>query len=197
MSAMRIATLSTTVLAALAVGVGAPAVTSARTSPPNHCTASFADAVEDYRQTTFEKDADGFNALLHRDVTAIFADGSTLLGKEATAGFIDSFFADEEWTQTLDVVLTEVEGCRSRLRPVRLGLHAVADDRRRPAGHRRHVHVRVGRVAGAAQPGQRRPGVVTATYARRHAAAFPSGQRLQPRSAARQPGRGRARRRRC
>ncbi|WP_322937434.1 nuclear transport factor 2 family protein [Nocardioides bizhenqiangii] len=118
MSRMRIATLSTTVLAAFAVGVGAPAVTSAHDSaeqsrPFNHCQRSFAGAVEDYRQTTFDKDADGFNDLLHDDVSAIFADGSTLLGKEATAGFIESFFADEEWTQTLDVVHTEVEGCRS------------------------------------------------------------------------------------
>jgi SnoaL-like domain len=113
MSRMRIATLTTTALAALAVGVGAPATTSAKTSPPSHCSASFADAVEDYRQTTFEKDADGFNALLHHDVSVIFANGSTLLGKEATAGFIDDFFTDEEWTQTLDVVLTEVEGCNS------------------------------------------------------------------------------------
>lgn len=113
MSRMRIATLTTTAVAALAVAVAAPASTSAKSSPHNHCRTSFADAVQDYRQTTFEKDADGFNALLHRDVTAIFADGSTLLGKEATADFIDGFFADEEWTQTLDVVVTEVDGCRS------------------------------------------------------------------------------------
>ncbi len=79
----------------------------------NQCQRSFAGAVEDYRQTTFDKDADGFNDLLHPDVSAIFADGSTLLGKDATAGFIDSFFADEEWTQTLDVVHTAVDGCRS------------------------------------------------------------------------------------
>jgi hypothetical protein len=113
MTGMRTATLTTTLLAALALSVAAPAATSARTSPPTHCGASFAAAVESYRQTTFEKDADGFNALLHRDITAIFADGSTLIGKEATATFIDGFFADPEWTQTLDVVLTEVEGCRS------------------------------------------------------------------------------------
>lgn len=112
----RIATLSTTLLAALAVGAGVPAVTSAAPStsaPVRQCAASFAQAVEDYRQTTFDKDAAGFNALLHPDVTAIFADGSTLVGKDATAGFIDAFFADPEWTQTLDVVLTEAEGCRS------------------------------------------------------------------------------------
>lgn len=114
MSTLRIATLATTALAALAVGVGAPAVTSASTSPPTErCRASFDVAVEEYRQTTFDKDAPGFNALLHPDVTAIFADGSTLLGKEATAAFIDGFFADPEWTQTLDVVRTEVAGCRS------------------------------------------------------------------------------------
>lgn len=118
MSKMRIATLSTTLLAALAVGAGAPAVTSAQeasqqTTAGNYCELSFAAAVEDYRRTTFDKDADGFNDLLHPDVAAIFADGSTLLGKEATAGFIDSFFADEEWTQTLDVVHTAVDGCRS------------------------------------------------------------------------------------
>lgn len=113
----RIATLSTTALAALALGVGAPPATSATTSAPsgpsNHCQVSFAGAVEDYRQTTFENDADGFNALLHDDVTAIFADGSTLLGKEATAAFIDGFFADPEWTQTLDVVRSEADGSRA------------------------------------------------------------------------------------
>ena len=123
MSRMRTATLATTLLAALAVGVGAPALTSAQTNAAqsrsshngwgNHCQRSFAHAVQDYRETTFDKDADGFNDLLHRDVSAIFADGSTLLGKQATAGFIDSFFADDEWTQTLDVVHTEVDDCRS------------------------------------------------------------------------------------
>lgn len=113
MTSLRTATLTTTLLAALALSVAAPAATSAKSSPHKHCRASFAHAVEDYRQTTFEKDADGFNALLHRDVTAIFADGSTLIGKEATAEFIDGFFEDPEWTQTLDVVVTEVEDCRS------------------------------------------------------------------------------------
>lgn len=113
MSTMRIATLATTALGALVVGLGAPAVTAAQSAPHQVCRATFADAVEDYRQTTFDKDADGFNALLHPDVTAIFADGSTLLGKGATAGFIDAFFADPEWAQTLDVVRTKVDGCRA------------------------------------------------------------------------------------
>lgn len=116
MSRMRIATLSTTLLAALAVGLGAPAVTSAEESSESsasYCRTSFAGAVEDYRQTTFAKDADGFNALLHRDVSVIFANGSTLLGKADTAAWIEGFFADPEWTQTLDVTRSKVPGCRT------------------------------------------------------------------------------------
>ncbi|MFC7485439.1 YybH family protein [Knoellia sp. CPCC 206453] len=77
------------------------------------CGAAFNQAVQAYRQTTFAKDAAGFNALLAEDVTAIFANGSTLYGKDETAAFITDFFADPEWTQTLDVVRETRQGCQS------------------------------------------------------------------------------------
>ena len=66
-----------------------------------------------YRQTTFDKDARGFNALLDDDVVVVLANGYTLIGKEATAEFVEGFFADPAWTQTLDVVHTTVDGCRA------------------------------------------------------------------------------------
>ncbi len=77
------------------------------------CERTLQHAIEAYRVSTFERDADGFNALLADDVTVVLAEGTTLVGKEATAAFVDRFFANPDWTQTLDVVLTTRHGCRS------------------------------------------------------------------------------------
>jgi len=78
----------------------------------DECVRSLDRAIEAYRRTTFERDADGFNALWADSCIAVFADGETLLGRDETAGFIEGFFADDAWTQTLDVVRVERRGCR-------------------------------------------------------------------------------------
>lgn len=101
--------------AAAAAPIGSS--TASTSSSVRECAQGFTSAVEQYRQTTFDKDADGFNALLAPDVSIIFADGSTLLGKEESAAWVEGFFADPEWTQTLDVVRTTHEGCRSGFVP--------------------------------------------------------------------------------
>ena len=74
---------------------------------------SFDRAVTAYVETTDERDADGFAALLHDDVTAIFANGGVLYGKDQTMGFIGPFFEAPGWTQTFDELTRHVEGCRS------------------------------------------------------------------------------------
>lgn len=72
---------------------------------------TFSEAVQAYRQTTFDKDAAGFNALLHPEVTGVLADGETVIGRDATAAWIEDFFTVDGWTQTLDVVRQiELEG---------------------------------------------------------------------------------------
>lgn len=101
---------------ALASLVGVPAAASAVGSHDHgrpSCGRDFQRAVEAYRQTTFAKDADGFNALLDDDTTLIFANGGTLQGKTESASWIEDFFADPDWTQTLDVVRTARTGCRA------------------------------------------------------------------------------------
>jgi uncharacterized protein (TIGR02246 family) len=106
-------TLAAALLSATAltlVASGGPAQAAGKSTG---CAAGFEGAVQAYRQTTFDKDAAGFNALLAEDVTAIFANGSTLYGKDETAAFITDFFADPEWTQTLDVVHKTRQGCQS------------------------------------------------------------------------------------
>ena len=77
------------------------------------CERSFDRAVDAYVETTDERDADGFAALLHEDVTAIFANGGVLYGKDQTMGFIEPFFEAPGWTQTFDELTRHVEGCRS------------------------------------------------------------------------------------
>jgi uncharacterized protein (TIGR02246 family) len=101
-------------VAAMASVVGVPAAASAMDSRDHDrpgCARDFQHAIEDYRQTTFDKDADGFNELLGKEVTLIFANGGTLQGKAESAAWIEGFFADPDWTQTLDVVRTTRMGC--------------------------------------------------------------------------------------
>lgn len=77
------------------------------------CTRDFDRAVQAYVETTDERDADGFAALLHDDVTVIFANGSVLYGKDQTMGFIEPFFEATNWTQTFDELTRHVDGCRT------------------------------------------------------------------------------------
>lgn len=109
----RLAALSAALVAVAALA-GTPSAVAGSARPPHSgCSRAFERAVQDYRQTTFDKDADGFNALLDKEVTVVFADGSTLQGKRETAAFIDDFFADSAWTQTLEVARTTRAGCRA------------------------------------------------------------------------------------
>jgi hypothetical protein len=77
------------------------------------CARQFDRAVRAYVTTTDRRDAPGFNALLHPDVTIIFANGGVLSGKPDSAAFIDDFFADPGWTQTFTELRRRVEGCRT------------------------------------------------------------------------------------
>jgi len=75
------------------------------------CERQFHEAVREYVETTDDRDAEGFNALLHPDITAILPGGIVFAGKEETAAFIDQFFARTDWTQSLTVRRTTVDGC--------------------------------------------------------------------------------------
>jgi hypothetical protein len=77
------------------------------------CSRQFDTAVGQYVETTDRRDARGFNALLDRDVTIMFANGGVLYGKAQSANFITSFFADPGWTQTFRELTRHVEGCRT------------------------------------------------------------------------------------
>ena len=103
------------VLAAAVLPAAAPAESSteASTSGLVHrlCAKAFDRAVDAYVQTTHDRDADGFAAVLHEDVTAIFATGGVLYGKAQTMDFIEQFFAAPDWTQTFDELTREVRGC--------------------------------------------------------------------------------------
>lgn len=79
--------------------------------PHRLCAKAFDRAVDAYVRTTHERDADGFAAVLHEDVTAIFATGDVLYGKDQTMGFIERFFAAPDWTQTFDELTRGVRGC--------------------------------------------------------------------------------------
>jgi uncharacterized protein (TIGR02246 family) len=85
-------------LALAAVGGG----TAAATASPSGtgCARSFDAAVRAYVHTTDERDARGFTALLHRDVTGVLPGGAVFSGKAEMASFIDGFFARTDWTQT-------------------------------------------------------------------------------------------------
>ncbi|MGH3481019.1 MAG: YybH family protein, partial [Nocardioidaceae bacterium] len=109
----RLRATALTIVAVAAVAVSTGSSTATTSSHGRDCAKGFTSAVEQYRRTTFDKDADGFNALLAPEITIIFADGSTLLGKEESAAWIERFFADPQWTQTLDVVRTTHESCRT------------------------------------------------------------------------------------
>ncbi|MGI5525715.1 nuclear transport factor 2 family protein [Micromonospora sp. CA-259024] len=78
------------------------------------CARAFDRAVQAYVETTARRDLDGFAALLHPDVTSVFAsDGEVLDGKRATVDWLRGFFADDSWTQSFSVAKQTVVGCRT------------------------------------------------------------------------------------
>lgn len=85
-------------LALAAAGGGTAAATAAESGAG--CGRSFDAALRTYLHTTDERDARGFNALLHRDVTGVLPGGAVFSGKREMASFIDGFFARTDWTQT-------------------------------------------------------------------------------------------------
>ena len=103
----------------LLCGVGAAALLVPATTLPataggeggRGCERALDSAIQAYVDTTDARDAEGFADLLHPEVTAIFADGEVLLGRDATMAFIGPFFAAPGWTQTFDEVARQVEGC--------------------------------------------------------------------------------------
>ena len=101
---------------ATATTVSASADTStdqAATHGQRVCRYQFNQAVRAYVHTTETRNAAGFNALLDRDVTVIFANGGVLSGKKEVSGFITDFFNDPGWTQTFTTLQKHVEGCRT------------------------------------------------------------------------------------
>jgi len=91
-------------LALVAIAAGTPAAASpAATHPAAGCGRQFDAAVQTYLRTTDDRDADGFNALLHRDITGVLPGGTVFNGRDEMAAFIDRFFARTDWTQTFDL----------------------------------------------------------------------------------------------
>jgi hypothetical protein len=105
----RAAALAALLVPALAI----PASAGSSAGHGDECERSFDRAVDAYVETTDERDAAGFAALLHEDVTAVFANGGVLYGRDQTMGFIEPFFQAPGWTQTFDELTRHVEGCRS------------------------------------------------------------------------------------
>ena len=84
----------------LALAAAGGGTAAAATSESAQCGRSFDAAVATYVRTTDDRDARGFNALLHRDVTGVLPGGAVFSGKRELAAFIDGFFARTDWTQT-------------------------------------------------------------------------------------------------
>jgi len=100
-------------LALVAVGGATAGSASAASHPGNGCGRQFDSAVSSYLRTTDARDARGFNALLHRDVVGVLPGGTVFDGKAAMAGFITSFFARTDWTQSFDLKRKVVADCES------------------------------------------------------------------------------------
>jgi uncharacterized protein (TIGR02246 family) len=111
---LRTAVSLVALTAAAAVPAGAMGAEASGKSGNQHsCAAGFDRAVRTYVDSTTNRDAKQFASVLHPDVTAIFADGEVLYGKERTMGFIEPFFASPGWTQTFEELTREVRGCRT------------------------------------------------------------------------------------
>ena len=105
----RAAALAVLLVPALAI----PATAGSGGHGHRGCEREFDRAVAAYVETTDERDVAGFAALLHDDVTAIFANGGVLYGKGQTMAFIEPFFETPGWTQTFTELTRHVEGCKS------------------------------------------------------------------------------------
>jgi uncharacterized protein (TIGR02246 family) len=101
-------------LALTAIGTvttaGSAAAAAAAT---NGCGRQFDSAVSSYLRTTDARDARGFTALLHPDVVGVLPGGTVFDGKKAMAGFITTFFARTDWTQTFSLKRKVVSDCES------------------------------------------------------------------------------------
>jgi uncharacterized protein (TIGR02246 family) len=98
-------------VAAISSGLVAGSPAPASQGKAIGCERQFHEAVRTYVATTDARDAEGFNALLHPDVTAILPGGTVIAGKQETAAFVRQFFARTDWTQSLIVTRTSVQGC--------------------------------------------------------------------------------------
>ena len=96
---MSLRMIAVSVVAFVLAGTGSAA--AGPQTPQGDC--RFDAAVQTYLRTTDQRDARGFNALLHRDVTGVLPGGIVFNGRTEMAGFIDSFFARTDWTQTFDL----------------------------------------------------------------------------------------------
>jgi uncharacterized protein (TIGR02246 family) len=90
---------------------GGPSPQSAHADRSARCARDLDRAERQYVRTTERRDADGFNALLDRDVTLILREGEVYDGKAEFAAFIEEFFADPSWTQTFALRKKVVRGC--------------------------------------------------------------------------------------
>lgn len=87
----------------LAVLGGVTDAGAATESRGHGCERQFDATVATYLRTTDQRDARGFNALLHRDVIGVLPGGAVFDGRAEFASFIDTFFAREDWTQTFEL----------------------------------------------------------------------------------------------
>lgn len=96
-------------LALATLGVlGAPASAAGGGSG---CARQFDAAIDRYLSTTDDRDAAGFNRLLHEDVIGVLPGGTVFAGRAELAGFIDRFFARTDWTQSFSLRHKAVSGC--------------------------------------------------------------------------------------
>jgi hypothetical protein len=98
-------------LALAALAALSPAATAGPATTHNGCGRQLDAAVHRYVATTADRDAAGFNALLHREVTGTLPGGTVFAGNDELAGFIDRFFARTDWTQTFELAGRTVSGC--------------------------------------------------------------------------------------
>jgi uncharacterized protein (TIGR02246 family) len=91
--------IAVSVVALVLAGTGS--ATAVPQSSQGDC--RFGAAVQTYLRTTDQRDARGFNKLLHREVTGVLPGGIVFNGRTEMAEFIDAFFARTDWTQTFDL----------------------------------------------------------------------------------------------
>lgn len=83
--------------------VGATVNGASADSQGHSCKRQFDSTVQTYLDTTDQRDARAFNALLHRDITGVLPGGTVFNGRAEFASFINTFFARKDWTQTFEL----------------------------------------------------------------------------------------------